>query len=109
MRKLTIKGDHKKIQSALFSCDDNGHIKFGWTGRSSKADSIDALVSNSQMEFTDYIMEGGVKYLLEVQVIDGGLLISIEEIGTNRDEFILPQIRQYIKAAGYEVGNEETI
>jgi len=109
MEKILIDGDHKKIISALFNLDENGHIKFGWTSRSVNSGSLDSLMTKSQIKFRDYIMEGTVMYFLNIQIIDTGLILFIKKNGTNRDDYILPQIRHYINESGFNIRKEETV
>ncbi len=87
------------FSARFFQMDDNGHLRFGWSGITIHSASIDDLCRGA-FECSDYIMEGFVSYLLTIESTETQINISIGLLGTNRDEYIRPQFDLFLKEAG---------
>ena len=55
------------------------------------------------MRFRDYIMEVFLAYNVQAEDLGPGCLLSIRGDGSNRDQFIRPQVRHFITAAGLAI------
>lgn len=86
--------------------DDQLHLRFGWTGQSiSTGDRTD--LTERQVRFRDYIMEGFLAYSIQLSDSGTGCRMQIDGEGSSRDWSIRPQVRHYIKAAGLEILSED--
>ncbi|MEW8525915.1 MAG: hypothetical protein AB2552_23025 [Candidatus Thiodiazotropha endolucinida] len=101
MSILQIQGDPKTIVDTLFSVDDDGRIVFGSGATSIEATSLEILESKSVM-FRDYVMEGFVKYELFFCRQNSAIQLRVKLTGTNRDQYVIPQLKWHVNQAGYE-------
>ena len=101
MSDFQINGRYRDILRRLFKQGDRGGLRFGWTGIAARCDSLESLEGQWWL-FRDYILEGFLSYLVSCRRNDDGLRLSIMTTGTNRDDYIDPQVRHYINAAGLD-------
>lgn len=92
---------------SLFSTTDDGQLQFGWSARSRRRGVTPTELETSDIEFVDYIMEGFVPYHINVSVSGHTLTLTMSLHGTNRDEYIEPQICHYLRQAGLTVTSTE--
>ena len=81
----------------LFSSTDDGHLTMGFSASSLAPSGRDNIESG--VNFRDYILEGGVKYRLNLQQATFGCILGVEVFGENRLEYITPSIKHYLKLA----------
>jgi hypothetical protein len=98
MRAFSLEGDCHTVLAHLFEVDQDGHLRFGWTGQSLRPVGHDDLLAGP-VRFRDYIMEGFLAYNVQAEDLRPGCLLRIRGEGSNRDQFIHPQVRHYITAA----------
>jgi hypothetical protein len=96
---IVVAGNFTEVLPGLFRLDDERHLRFGPARSRNPVQTLDAL-SNWCM-FDDHIMEGGVRYALRARPHAEGLTLEIQLTGTNRDHFIPPFVRDYIRWAGF--------
>ncbi len=71
----------------VFKQDELGHLKFGRQGKSRRAaTAVD--IQNKPIEFTDYVMEGFVKYHLSLMATADQLTLNLFLHGTKRDQYL---------------------
>lgn len=99
MPTFSVEGDCHLALARLFEADQDGHLRFGWSGHSLRpARHVDLLAGS--VRFSDYIMEGFLAYDVRAEDLGPGCLLSIRGEGSNRDRFIRPQVRHFITTAG---------
>ncbi len=92
---------------SLFSTTDDGQLQFGWSARSRRRGVTPPKLESCDVEFVDYIMEGFVPYHINASVSGHAITLTISLHGTNRDEYIEPQICHYLRQAGLTVTSTE--
>ncbi|MDA0807854.1 MAG: hypothetical protein O3B68_07640 [Planctomycetota bacterium] len=100
------KADSIELES-LFSTTEDGQLQFGWSARSRRRGVTAAELQSCDVEFVDYIMEGFVPYHVKVSLSGDTLTLTMSLHGTNRDEYVEPQIRHYLRQAGLTVTSTE--
>ncbi|MEW8185898.1 MAG: hypothetical protein AB2777_20435 [Candidatus Thiodiazotropha endolucinida] len=100
MNILHIDGKPGLIAADLFSESEEGHLTFGMTARSLESATLSQLETDG-ITFRDYLMEGFVKFGIQLTYLDSRLQMQIKSFGSNRDEFIVSHIKFYISQAGY--------
>lgn len=88
---------------SLFSTTEDGQLQFGWSARSRRRDVTPGELESCDVEFEDYVMEGFIPYHIKVSVSGRALTLTLSLHGTNRDQYIEPQIRHYLCQAGLTV------
>ena len=99
MPTFSVEGDCHTALARLFEAGHDGHPRFGWSGHSLRPAGHDDLLAGP-VRFRDYIMEGFLAYNVQAEDLSPGCRLSIRGEGSNRDQFIRPQVRHYIRAAG---------
>jgi hypothetical protein len=102
MPTFSVEGDCHVTLARLFEADQDGHLRFGWSGHSLRPARHDDLLAGP-VRFRDYIMEGFLAYNVQAEDLGPGCLLSIRGDGSNRDRFIRPQVRHFITAAGLTI------
>ena len=102
MNTILIIGSPREILYKLFTCNSEGHLEFGWSGRSIGTATTEEILERP-VEFRDYIYEGFVKYKLQAKNVENGIKLVIENGGTSQDQYILSQIKFYIAQAGFNL------
>ncbi|MEK6236015.1 MAG: hypothetical protein N2C14_15020, partial [Planctomycetales bacterium] len=106
MFTFAIASDFDVILAALFRPEKSGRLALGWIGRSiHPTTSADLLVA--AVDFRDNVMEGFVKFRVQIKREAPGMILVIETTGTNRDQYVPPQIRSYIQQAGLELSVQD--
>jgi len=100
-----LEGDCRSALARLFKADAEGRLRFGWSGHSLQAATLDDLLSGP-VRFRDYIMEGFLTYGIRAEDSAPGCVLHFQGEGSNRDWSIGPQARHFIKAAGVAVSGE---
>lgn len=90
----------------LFITEDR-QLRLGWSSRSRRRDVTLTDLQSGDVEFIDYVMEGFVPYHINASVRGHTLTLTISLHGSNRDEYIEPQIRHYLRQAGLTVTSAE--
>ncbi len=108
MTILRIDNDPERTIASLFAIDEEGLITFGLTARSIEPTSLQQLEIVS-VKFKDFVMEGGVKFGLQLDRIGQALQLNIELAGTARDKYVISQIKFYISQAGYKATEVSTV
>jgi len=105
MPTFSVEGNCHAALARLFEADHDGHLRFGWSGRSlHPAKHADLFLG--PVRFRDYIMEGFLAYGVQAEDLSPGCLLSIRGEGSNRDRFIRPQVRHVITATGLTIASE---
>ncbi len=102
MPTFSVEGDCHVALARLFEADQDGHLRFGWSGHSLLPARHDDLLARP-VRFRDYIMEGFLAYNVQAEDLGPGCLLSFRGDGSNRDRFIRPQVRHFITAAGLTI------
>lgn len=105
MPTFSIEGDCRTALARLFEVDQDGHLRFGWSGHSVRPAGRDDLLAEP-VRFLDYIMEGFLAYTVQAEDLKPGCRIRIRGEGSNRDRFIRPQVRHVITAGGLSISTE---
>jgi hypothetical protein len=105
MPTFSVEGECRAALSRLFEADQDGHLRFGWSGHSLRPTGHDDLLAGP-VRFRDYIMEGFLTYDIRAEDLEPGCLLSIRGEGSGRDQFIRPQVRHFITAAGLTITTE---
>jgi hypothetical protein len=84
----------------LFKTDDEGHLQFGWSGKSRSISST-ADIQKRPIEFTDYLMEGFVSYHVLAVVQRDLLVMTVSLHGTARDQYLRSHIAFHVQQAGF--------
>lgn len=103
--KLIVKGDPTEIASSLFQ--EEGHTEklgFLMTAVSTSACKRE-MVFEQPIEFRDYLMEGFIKFMIQVNEHKDGLVLIVEKLGSNRDQYLESHLNQNIAVFGYNVQN----
>jgi hypothetical protein len=79
----------------VFRQGDDGHLLFGHTARSASPTTLDAL-HTGMVEFTDYLMEGHISYRLGLLNRGPTLVLEVELLGGNRDQYVERHIRWHL-------------
>ncbi|MGL4420860.1 MAG: hypothetical protein ACRCZF_09370 [Gemmataceae bacterium] len=93
-----VAGQYPELLARLFPMAADGHLEFG-SARSAVPVAGAASVAE-WVEFSDYIMEGFVRYTLRAVPSAAGLRLDVRLSGTNRDQYVGPSMRSYIGWAG---------
>jgi hypothetical protein len=104
MATFTLEADCHTALARLFEADKDHHLRFGWSGLSVESAQHGDLLAGP-VRFRDYIMEGFLFYLVQVEDVAPGCLLRVHGEGSNRDWSIGPQIKHYISAAGLKINN----
>jgi len=102
MITFSFEGDYHTALARLFEADQDGHLRFGWTGHSLRPAGHDDILAGP-VRFRDYIMEGFLVYNVQAEDLRPGCRLSIRGEGSNRDQYIRHQVRRYITAAGLTI------
>lgn len=97
---LLIRGEYEDICNRLFQVGTDGRMMFG--PAFSKESNANLGHLSDWTEFTDYIMEGFISYFLRVRKSSDGLVLDIKLTGSNRDRYVSPSVKAYIRWAGLE-------
>lgn len=89
----------QELATTLLKIDDSHHVQFGWSAVTIHCAEISDLCRVA-FEFRDYIMEGFVTYLMSAIPADHDVDLTIGLMGTNRDDYVRPQVTAYLKQAG---------
>jgi hypothetical protein len=91
----------------LFVVNADGTVSLGWSATTKRPINVSRLLQEP-VEFQDYIMEGFVSYTLQIQSHPQGSELVASGFGSNRDQYICPQVRHFIVAAGITIVSELT-
>jgi hypothetical protein len=105
---FSVHGDFKAILASLLRPVENGHLCFGWSATSLAPASPQDFIA-APVLFRDYIMEGFVEYSVMAADSLPGCLLAVEGYGSNRDQYIVFQVRHYIEAAGFAISKVDTV
>jgi hypothetical protein len=105
MPTFSVEGDCLTALARLFEADQDGHLRLGWSGHSVRPAKCDDLLAGP-VRFLDYIMEGFLAYTVQAEDLRPGCLLRVRGEGSNRDRFIRPQVRHFVKAAGLTIAAE---
>jgi hypothetical protein len=103
---IRVKSEQLELET-LFTTDDDRRLCIGWSAQSRQRDMTLTDVQSRDVEFVDYVMEGFVPYHVNAVVCDHTLTLTISLHGSNRDEYVEPQIRHYLRQAGMTVTSTE--
>jgi hypothetical protein len=95
-----IAGDPDALLATICPIDEDGHILFGFAGRSRTPGDHDRLLTGS-VEIVDYVMEGFVPYLLSAERTREGLKLVVRKSGTNRDGAVDWFVDKYLESKGF--------
>lgn len=95
MNTLRIDGKPGDIVADLFSVSEEGHITLGLTATSLEPATLNQLETDG-ITFRDYLMEGFVKFSIQLTNFDSRLQMQIQLFGSNRDEYIVSHLKFYI-------------
>lgn len=98
MPTITIEGDSRTVLARIFETGDDGHLAFGWNGRSLAPAKLDDLTPGP-VGFRDYLMEGFVFYEIRAEDRTSACLLNIRGRGSNRDKYLRSHFRHFIKSA----------
>jgi hypothetical protein len=96
---MIVAGKFTEVLQGLFRLEQDGHVRFGPARSCDPLASLEAL-SDWRM-FEDYVMEGFVRYALRARPHAQGLRLDVQFTGTNRDRFVGPFVRDYVRWAGF--------
>lgn len=99
MPTFTIEGDCREALARIFETGEDGHLAFGWNGRSLAPAKLDDLAPGP-VGFRDYLMEGFVFYEIRAEDRTSACQLSIRGRGSNRDKYIRAHFQHIIKSAG---------
>jgi hypothetical protein len=102
MPTFSIEGDCRAALARLFEAEQDGRLRFGWSGHSLRHAEHDDLLAGT-VRFRDYIMEGFLAYDVRAEDLGPGCLLSIRGERSNRDRFVRPQVRHFITTAGLTI------
>ena len=97
---FAVSGDYLDLLPRLFPKASDGHISFGWAKSTEPVPDLARLADWTA--FRDYIMEGFVFYFVRVRALPSGLALEVRLTGSNRDGYVAPSIRQYLRWAEVE-------
>jgi hypothetical protein len=89
-----VHGEYSDILERLFRHDPDGRVLLGTAQSREPFANLGALAEWT--EFSDYIMEGGVRYALRVSRVPDGLVVEVQLKGMNRDRFVASSLKAYI-------------
>lgn len=93
-----VHGEYGDLLARLFAPTDDGRITFGWATSAGQVPEAASLAEWTL--FRDYIMEGFVFYSIRARAVPTGLALEVRLTGSNRDQYVGPTVRQYLKWAG---------
>jgi hypothetical protein len=73
--RISMPGSYERIVAGLFK-EEDGRLRFGWSGRSMQLSSIGDL-EREPIEFGDYLMEGGIRYRIQAIRTDTGVELNV--------------------------------
>ena len=95
-----LQSTKEEVLSRLFSELETGAIKLGWTGLSGSGLKPEDLFTQ-KYKFNDYVLEGGVSYLLQLEDHGTEVWFKLELMGaTKRDKAVEPLVSHYLRDAG---------
>ena len=88
----------------LVDKNEDGTLGFGYSATSiGPCDHAQLLLG---ADFRDYILEGFVKYRLQLKQSGSSSVLSVSAYGSKRDHAIVPALKHYLRSAGisdYEI------
>jgi hypothetical protein len=63
-------------------------------------------ISEEPVRISDYVMEGGLGYTIQILSHPAGCELIALGMGINRDKYIKPAVRHYIQAANIPIVEE---
>jgi hypothetical protein len=104
MPRFILQSSIDLVLSKLFTPDSRERTVFGWSAVvvDGKVDTI----ATKPVRISDYIMEGGVRYTVQIQPHPKGCELVAIGMGGNRDQYIQPAVRHYIQAVSIPIVEE---
>jgi hypothetical protein len=97
---FAVSGEYHNLLAILFPPAPEGRVSFGWA---TSTEPIPDLVRLADWTpFRDYIMEGFVFYSVRARAMPSGLSLEVRLKGSNRDRYVAPSVKDYIRWAGLE-------
>ena len=104
LAQITIHEPLDDVAAKLITCNGDGSLSFGYSASSIGECNLEQLGAGA--DFRDYILEGFVKYRLQLLPVENRCSLNASGYGSNRDYAIVSAIKQYLRAASvvhYEV------
>ncbi|AMV31256.1 hypothetical protein VN12_03995 [Pirellula sp. SH-Sr6A] len=94
---ITIHETIDDVAAKLVACNEDGSLSFGYSATS--VGECDPEQLSAGTDFRDYILEGFVKYRLQMVPVENCSLLKVSGYGSNRDYAIVSAIKHYLHAA----------
>lgn len=95
---LTLQGEYDELLRRVFTISQEGIIQLGAARSKEKHDDLSRLVDWTL--FVDYVMEGFIEYYVRLLANSSNVRLEWQLTGTNRDQFVQPAIKSYLKHSG---------
>jgi hypothetical protein len=92
-----VRGEYRDLMRRLFR-HEGGRVRLGTALSLEPVTDLDRLAEWT--EFGDCILEGVVNYSLRVREVPDGLALAVRFKGMNRDNYVAPALRSYIRWEG---------
>lgn len=105
MPTFILNASPEQVFATLFKPSEDNSLGFGcWTKSDRPASDLGDVVW--PIRIRDYIMEGFVSYSVQLKPHSQGSELIVQGFGGDRDKYIPPALRHYIKAAKLELVSE---
>lgn len=99
MSTFTLSGNPAELLESIFPQDEGGFLEFGLFGASTEPCMAADLLEGPR-EFSDFIMEGGIRFLVSARSGDRVLHIDVRKLGSSRDAYLDSAVRLCLKSRG---------
>ena len=94
---ITIHEPIDDVVAKLITRNEDGSLSFGYSATSVGECNPEQLGAGA--DFRDYILEGFVKYRLQMVPVESRSLLTVSGYGSNRDCAVVSAIKHYLHAA----------
>lgn len=97
LAQITIHEPIDDVTAKLIAWNEDGSLRFGYSAISVGECNPEQFGDGA--DFSDYILEGFVKYRLQMVPVENRTLLKVSGYGSNRDYAIVSAIKHYLHAA----------
>ncbi len=94
---ISIHEPIEDVAAKLITCNEDGSLSFGYSASSIGECNPEQLGVGA--DFKDYILEGFVKYRLQMVPEASRSLLTVSGYGSNRDYAVVSAIKHYLHSA----------
>lgn len=93
-----LDGEYPERLAGLFRRAGDGYVSLGMAHTAEPLGALEHLAEWTC--FRDYLMEGFVSFFIRTRNAAPGLILEVRFSGTNRDQYVIPALKHYLRSAG---------